>query len=208
MISSTAGDGQIVDTGPLTKKRMETIDDEVMERSALGFMDRAHNNGEPFFVWWNTTRMHVWTHLKEESDGVTGLGVFADGMVEHDGHVGQLLDKLDELGIADNTIVMYSTDNGAETFTWPDGGTTPFRGEKNTTWEGGFRVPTAVRWPAKIKPGQVSNEIISHQDWVPTLMAAVGRPDVKQELLDGRRVNGRRVKVHLDGYNFLPPLPG
>ena len=200
-------DGRIEDTGPLTKKRMETVDEEVTAR-ALDFMERATNEDKPFFLWWNSTRMHIWTHLKEESEGKTGLGVYADGMVEHDAMVGQLLDKLEELGIADNTIVMYSTDNGAEVFTWPDGGTTPFRGEKNTTWEGGFRVPTAVRWPARIEPGQVSNEIISHQDWVPTLMAAVGKPDVKEELLEGRRVNGRRVKVHLDGYNFLPYFLG
>jgi arylsulfatase len=152
--------------------------------------------------------MHVWTHLKPESKGVTNQGIFADGMVEHDGHVGQLLAKLDELGIADNTIVMYSTDNGAEVMTWPDGGTTVFAGEKNTTWEGGFRVPTAVRWPARIKPGQVSNEIISHIDWMPTLLAAAGNDDVKEDLLKGRRVNGRSVKVHLDGYNFLPYFTG
>ena len=206
VISSTA-DGKIEDTGPLTRKRMETIDMEVLDRT-MNFMDRAHSADKPFFVWFNTTRMHVWTHLKPESQGVTGYGIYADGMAEHDNHVGQLLDKLDELGIADNTIVMYSTDNGAETFTWPDGGTTIFKGEKNTTWEGGFRVPTAVRWPAKIKPGQVSNEIISHEDWVPTLLAAVGKPNVKEELLDGRRVNGRNVKVHLDGYNFLPYFLG
>jgi arylsulfatase len=152
--------------------------------------------------------MHIWTHLKEASKGVSGQGVYADGMVEHDQQVGMLLDKLDELGITENTIVMYSTDNGAEVMTWPDGGTTIFKGEKNTTWEGGFRVPTAVRWPARIESGQVSNAIISHQDWLPTLMAAAGKPDIKQELLDGRRVNGRRVKVHLDGYNFLPYFTG
>jgi arylsulfatase len=174
----------------------------------LDFMDRAQDQEKPFFIWFNTTRMHVFTHLKDESEGVTGLGVYADGMVEHDKHVGMLLDKLEELGIADNTIVMYSTDNGAEVFTWPDGGSTMFKGEKNTTWEGGFRVPTAVRWPGKIEPGQVSNEIIAHEDWVPTLLAAAGKPDVKEELVDGRRVNGRRVKVHLDGYNFLPYFTG
>jgi arylsulfatase len=174
----------------------------------LDFLDRAHAAKKPFFIWFNTTRMHVWTHLKDESKGVTGQGIFADGMVEHDGHVGQLLDKLDDLGIADNTIVMYSTDNGAEVMTWPDGGTTPFAGEKNTTWEGGFRVPAAVRWPARIKPGQISNEIISHIDWMPTLLAAAGKPNVKEELLKGRQVNGRNVKVHLDGYNFLPNFLG
>ena len=145
-------DGKIEDTGPLTRKRMETIDDEVTA-GALDFMERAMKANKPFFLWWNSTRMHVFTHLKEESKGVTGLGIYADGMVEHDKHVGQLLDKLDELGIADNTIVMYSTDNGAEAFLWPDGGTTPFRNEKNSNWEGGYRVPTLIRWPGVIKPG-------------------------------------------------------
>lgn len=203
----SSADGQIQDTGPLTRKRMETIDEEVMTKT-LDFIDRADRADKPFFVWFNTTRMHVWTHLKDESIGVTGQGVYADGMVEHDKQVGQLLDKLAELGIDENTIVMYSTDNGAETFTWPDGGTTVFRGEKNTTWEGGFRVPAAIRWPGKIEPHQVSNEIMSHQDWIPTLLAAAGNTDVKEELLEGRRVNGRRVKVHLDGYNFLPYFVG
>jgi arylsulfatase A-like enzyme len=200
-------DGRVEDTGPLTRKRMETIDSEVLNLT-LDFLDRAEAAKKPFFVWFNTTRMHIWTHLQDQSKGVTGLGVFADGMAEHDAHVGKLLDKLDALGIADNTIVMYGTDNGAEVMTWPDGGTTIFRGEKNTTWEGGFRVPTAVRWPSKIKPGQVSNEIISHQDWMPTLLAAAGNEDVKEDLLKGRRVNGRSVKVHLDGYNFLPYFLG
>jgi arylsulfatase len=206
-VIKSSADGKIEDTGPLTKKRMETIDMEVMERT-LKFIDKAHANKKPFFVWFNTTRMHIWTHLKPKSVGVTGQGIYADGMAEHDGMVGQLLTKLDELGIADNTIVMYSTDNGAETFSWPDGGTTMFKGEKNTTWEGGFRVPTAVRWPAKIKPGQVSNEIISHQDWLPTLLSAVGNNSVKADLKKGRVVNGRKVKVHLDGYDFLPYFMG
>ena len=200
-------DGKIEDTGPLTKKRMETIDMEVMDLT-LDFIDRAHKADKPFFAWFNTTRMHIWTHLKDKSKGVTGQGIYADGMAEHDAMVGQLLDKLDELGIADNTIVMYSTDNGAEVLSWPDGGTTVFKGEKNTTWEGGFRVPTAVRWPTKIKPGQVSNEIISHQDWLPTLLAAAGNDKVVDQLLKGRDVNGRDVKVHLDGYNFLPYFLG
>jgi len=145
-------DGKIEDTGPLSKKRMETIDEEVTALT-LKFMDKAHKAKKPFFIWYNTTRMHVWTRLKPKSVGVTGQGIYADGMAEHDGMVGQLLDKLDTLGIADNTIIMYSTDNGAETFTWPDGGTIPFRGEKTTTWEGGFRVPMMVKWPGKIKPG-------------------------------------------------------
>ncbi|TDJ34790.1 MAG: arylsulfatase [Gammaproteobacteria bacterium] len=195
--------GPIEDTGPLTRKRMETIDGEFLA-GALGFMEQANAAGKPFFVWFNTTRMHVWTHLKPESKGVTGQGIYADGMVEHDGMVGQLLDKLDELGIAENTIVMYSTDNGAEVMTWPDGGTTIFAGEKNTTWEGGFRVPMMVRWPGKIAPGQVSNEIIHHMDMFPTLVAAAGNDNIKAQLLDGERIGGKKYKVHLDGYNFLP----
>ena len=159
-------------------------------------------------MWFNTTRMHVWTHLKPESDGVTGQGIYADGMAEHDGHVGQLLKKLDDLGIADNTIVMYSTDNGAELLSWPDGGMIPFAGEKNTTWEGGFRVPMMVKWPGKIKPGQVSNEIISMEDWLPTLVAAAGDPNIKRKLLKGHKAGNKKFKVHLDGYNFLPYFTG
>ena len=156
-------DGRIEDTGPLTKKRMETVDAEFLA-AGLDFMDRAHQENKPFFLWFNSTRMHIWTHLTDDAEGVTGQGIYADGMAEHDGHVGQLLDKLDELGISDNTIIMYSTDNGAELMTWPDGGMIPFRGEKNTTWEGGFRIPMMVQWPGKIAPGQVSNEIISLED--------------------------------------------
>ncbi len=200
-------DGRIEDTGPLTKKRMETIDEEVIEL-AENFIDRAHRANQPFFVWFNTTRMHVWTHLKPASEGVTGLGIYPDGMVEHDGHIGRLLDKLDTLGIADNTIVIYSTDNGAEVMSWPDGGTTPFRGEKNTNWEGGYRVPMMVRWPGKIAPGTISNEIISQEDWLPTLLAAAGDDDVKARLKSGTRVGDKSFKVHLDGYNFLPYLTG
>ena len=200
-------DGRIEDTGPLTKKRMETVDEEFLE-AALGFMDRTHKQDKPFFLWFNTTRMHIWTHLKPESKGVTGQGIYADGMAEHDGHVGQLLDKLDELGITDNTIVMYSTDNGAELMSWPDGGMIPFRGEKNTTWEGGFRIPMMVRWPDKIKPGQVSNEIISLEDWLPTLLAAAGEPDIKEKLLKGHKVGDMTYNVHLDGYNMLPYFTG
>jgi arylsulfatase A-like enzyme len=196
-------DGKIDDTGQLTKKRMETIDDETLAIT-LSFIDKAHKNKKPFFVWFNSTRMHIWTRLKAESVGVTGQGVYADGMTEHDGHVGQLLDKLDTLGIADNTIVMYTTDNGAEVFAWPDGGYTLFRGEKNTNWEGGYRVPMMVRWPGKIKSNQVSNEIISLQDWMPTLLAATGDDKVKAKLKKGMRVGSRQFKVHLDGYNFLP----
>jgi len=206
VIKSSAG-GKIEDTGPLNRKRMETVDEETLE-AALTFMDRAVKADKPFFVWWNSTRMHIFTHLKASARGKTGLGIFPDGMVEHDGHVGQLLDKLDELGIADNTIVMYSTDNGAEVFSWPDGGTTPFRGEKNDNWEGGFRVPLAVRWPDVIDPGQISNEIISHTDWLPTLLACVGETDIKEKLLVGREANGKTFKVHADGYNFLPYFKG
>jgi len=196
-------DGRVEDTGALSKKRMETVDEEFLG-AALTFMDKAHAAKKPFFVWFNSTRMHVWTRLKPESEGVTGQGLYADGMVEHDGHVGQLLDKLDDLGIADNTIVMYTTDNGAELMLWPDGGYTPYRGEKNSNWEGGYRVPMMVKWPAKIKPNQVSNEIISLQDWLPTLMAAAGDEDVKGKLKKGANIGGTEYKVHLDGYNFLP----
>ena len=207
VIKSTA-DGKIEDTGPLTKKRMETIDYEVTE-GALDFIDRAHDSGEPFFLWWNSTRMHIWTHLREEADGKTGLGIYPDGMVEHDMHVGQILAKLDELGIADNTIVMYSTDNGAEAMSWPDGGTLPFRGEKNTQWEGGYRVPCIIKWPGVIEPGTIVNEIGSHEDMLPTLLAAAGAENLKDRLLQGG-VNsiGRSYNVHLDGYNLMPALKG
>ena len=200
-------DGRVEDTGPLTRQRMETVDEEFLG-SALGFIDAAASAGDPFFMWFNSTRMHIYTRLKAESEGVTGQGIYADGMVEHDGHVGQLLDKLDELGITENTIVMYSTDNGAEVMSWPDGGTIPFRGEKNTTWEGGFRVPMMVRWPGSISPGQVSNDIIEMTDWLPTLLAAAGNPDVKQQLLEGHQAGDTNFRVHLDGYNVLPNLTG
>jgi arylsulfatase len=206
VIHSFAG-GKIEDTGPLTRKRMETVDEEVT-KAALGFMEKAVKEEKPFFLWWNATRMHIFTHLKPESEGKTGLGVYADGMAEHDAMVGELLAKLKELGIEDNTIVMYSTDNGAETFTWPDGGTTMFRGEKNTNWEGGFRVPTVIRWPGVIKPGTINNEIAAHEDMMTTLLAAAGAPEAKSELLNGKKVNGRNYKVHLDGYNLLPALKG
>ncbi len=207
VIRSTA-DGKIEDTGPLTKKRMETADDEFLA-AALDFIDRAVKQDKPFFVWMNTTRMHVWTHLKPESDGVTGIGLYPDGMVEHDKAVGVLLDKLDTLGIADNTIVVYSTDNGAETISWPDGGTTPFHGEKGTTWEGGFRVPLVVRWPGVIQPGQKINDIISHEDWMPTFAAAAGEPNLVEKLKKGGyRANGKKWKIHPDGYNFMPFFKG
>jgi arylsulfatase len=200
-------DGRVEDTGPLTRKRMESIDAEVLDKS-LDFIEQAVEDDQPFFVWFNSTRMHVFTHLSPEAEGVTGQGIYADGMAEHDGHVGQLLDKLDELGITENTIVMYSTDNGAELMTWPDGGMLPFRGEKNTTWEGGFRVPMMVRWPGKIEPGQVSNEIVAHEDWMPTLVAAAGDAEVKEKLLTGHQAGNMTYTVHLDGYNLLPYLTG
>jgi arylsulfatase len=201
------GTQRIENTGPLTMKRMETVDEEFLA-GALDFIDRAHRANRPFFTWFNSTRMHIWTRLKPESRGVTGLGVYADGMVEHDGHVGQLLKKLDDLGITQNTIVLYTTDNGAEVMSWPDGGNTPFRGEKATAWEGGFRAPAAIRWPGRIQPGQVINDIVSLQDWLPTLMAAAGEPEIKQKLLTGHEAGARTYKVHLDGYNQLPLLTG
>ncbi len=180
-------DGRITDTGPLTKKRMETIDREVTEK-ALDFMERAAKSGKPFFLWWNSTRMHIFTHLHADAEGKTGLGIYADGMVEHDGHVGQVLAKLKDLGLEQNTIVMYSTDNGAETFTWPDGGTTMFRGEKNTQWEGGYRVPTMIKWPGVIKPGTVINEIGAHEDMLTTFAGRRGRHDRTADLLKGRKI--------------------
>jgi len=206
VIHATA-DGKIEDTGPLTSKRMETADTEFLNAS-LDFIERAHKAGKPFFVWHNTTRMHVWTHLSDKYKNKSGYGLYADGMMELDDSVGALLDKLEELGIADNTIVIFSTDNGAEKFTWPDGGTTPFRGEKGTTWEGGFRVPEMVRWPGHIKPGTVINDIFSHEDWMPTLLAAAGEPDIKEKLLKGHQAAGKNFKVHLDGYNQMDLLTG
>ncbi len=206
VIKSTA-DGKIEDTGPMTRKRMETADEEFLA-AGLDFIDRAHSAKKPFFVWMNTTRMHVWTRLKKEAEGRTGIGLYPDGMVEHDDHVGMMLAKLKELGIDDNTIVIYSTDNGAETATWPDGGITPFMGEKGTTREGGFRVPLLVKWPGVIKPGTKNNDIISQEDWIPTLMAAVGEPDIAEKLKKGHTANGKEWKVHLDGYNFLPRFKG
>ena len=169
MLKATA-DGKVENTGPLTTKRMETVDEEFLG-ATLNFIDRAHKADKPFFVWFNTTRMHVFTHLKPASQGKTGLGIYPDGMVETDGHVGQLLKKLDDLKIADNTIVIYTTDNGAEVFTWPDGGTTPFRGEKDTNWEGAFRVPCVIRWPGVIKPGHghqrdhLGRGLAAHASW-------------------------------------------
>jgi arylsulfatase len=201
------GTQKIENTGPLTTKRMETVDEEFLA-GALDFIERCHDEGKPFFCWWNSTRMHVFTHLKKESQGVTGLGLYPDGMVEHDGHVGQLLHKLDELGIAENTIVMYSTDNGAEVMSWPDGGSTPFRGEKDTNYEGGWRVPCAIRWPGVIEAGTVSNEIFSHTDMLPTLLAVAGEPDIVEKLKKGHKAGKKTFKVHIDGYNLLPFLKG
>jgi arylsulfatase len=207
VISSTA-DGKIEDTGPLTKKRMETVDDETVGKT-LDFIDRAHKQKKPFFVWWNGTRMHFRTHVKKSLRGISGQDEYGDGMVEHDMHVGQILKKLDDLGIADNTIVFYSTDNGVHMNTWPDAGMTPFQGEKNTNWEGGWRVPAMVRWPGKIQPGSISNEIFHHMDWLPTFMAAAGVPDIKEQLKKGGvKAIGRTYRVHLDGYNQLPFLTG
>jgi len=200
-------DGRMEDTGPLTRKRMETFDEEVSAK-AIDFMVRAKQSGKPFFIWWNSTKMHIFTHLKEGVGGKTGLGIYADGMVEHDRQIGELLAKLKELGIDNDTVVMYSTDNGAETFTWPDGGTTQFRGEKNTQWEGGYRVPTVIRWPGVIKPGTVINEIGAHEDMLPTLLAAAGNPTVTDDLLKGQTIGGLPYKVHIDGYNLLPALKG
>jgi len=201
-------DGRIEDTGPLTKKRMETVDDETAA-AAIKFMDKAIKQDKPFFVWWNATRMHVWTHLKEESKGLSKRGgLYGDGLVEHDNLVGTLLDYLDDKGIADNTIVLYTTDNGAEIFSWPDGGMTPFQGEKNTTWEGGFRVPAMVRWPGTVKPGTLLNEIVAHNDWMPTLLAAAGISDIKGKLLKGHSAGGNTFKVHLDGYDLTDYLSG
>lgn len=202
---------QIVeDTGPLTKKRMETIDDETSD-AAVDYITRQAKAGKPFFCWFNSTRMHLRTHVKEDRrspPGLTARTEYADGMVEHDGHVGKLLKTLDDLGIADNTIVLYTTDNGPHMNSWPDGAMTPFRSEKNTNWEGAFRVPCMIRWPGKIEPGTVSNELVSGHDWLPTLLAAAGEPDVKEKLLKGHEAAGKTFKVHIDGFNQLAYLTG
>ena len=191
----------------MNTKRMPTIDEEFLG-AAQKFIDASVKQNKPFFVWFNTTRMHVFTHLKPESLGKTGKGMHADGMVEHDGMVGQLLKQIDDLSIADRTIVLYTTDNGAEIALWPDGAMTPFRSEKGTTWEGGFRIPMLVRWPGVIKPGTVYNDIISLIDWFPTLCAAAGVPDIKEKMAKGFRSGNKDFKVHLDGYNFLPYFQG
>jgi arylsulfatase len=203
------GKQRIEDTGPLTKKRMETIDDEVLEHG-LDFIDRKTAEGMPWFVWFNTTHMHLRTHTKPESAGQAGRwqSPYHDTMIDHDTTVGALLDKLDELGIADNTIVVYSTDNGPHMNSWPDAGMTPFRSEKNTNWEGAFRVPEMIRWPGKIPAGVVSNEIIQHHDWLPTFLAAAGETDIVEKLKAGHTIGDTTYKVHIDGYNLVPYLTG
>ncbi|MGF6256776.1 arylsulfatase [Ensifer sp. LBL] len=200
-------DGRIEDTGALTKKRMETVDAEFLA-AALDFIDRQHNAEKPWFCYFNSTRMHIFTHLKAESQGKTGKGLYPDGMVEHDGMVGELLKKLEDLGVLDNTIVVYTTDNGAEVMSWPDGGTTPFRGEKATNWEGGYRVPMLIRWPGVIKPNTVYNDMFSHYDLIPTFCAAAGEPDVVAKCLTGYQAGSKTFKVHLDGYNLMPFFRG
>jgi arylsulfatase A-like enzyme len=201
------GGQTIENTGPLTKKRMETIDDETVA-AAKDFIQRQAKAGKPFFVWWNGTRMHFRTHVKAENRGISGQDEYSDGMVEHDMHVGILLKAIDELGLANDTIVQYSTDNGPHYNTWPDAGTTPFRSEKNSNWEGAYRVPTFVRWPGHFPAGTTLNGIVSHEDWLPTFAAAAGDPDVKERLLKGTTINGRSYKNHLDGYNLLDYLSG
>lgn len=206
-VIDSRADGKIEDTGPLSKKRMETVEDELLARS-LDFIDRSVKAGKPFFLWHNTTRMHNWTHLSKKYANKTSLGLYPDGMMELDYIVGELLKKLDDLNITDNTIVVFSSDNGAQKMTWPDGGQAPFRGEKGTWWEGGFRVPQFMRWPGVIEPGTVMNDIISHEDWLPTLLAAAGDTDVKEKLLKGMQVGNMNYKVHLDGYDFTPYFKG
>ena len=203
------GKQKIEDTGPLTRKRMQTVDDDVASRAAK-FIENQHKAGKPVFVWVNFTHMHFRTHTKAKSVGQAGRwqSNYHDTMIDHDKNVGTVLDKLDELGMTDNTIVMYGTDNGPHMNTWPDAAMTPFRNEKNSNWEGAYRVPAMVRWPGKIKPGSVSNDIMSHLDWMPTLVAAAGDPDIKEKLKKGHKVGNKKFKVHIDGYNFLPYLTG
>ena len=203
------GTQKIENTGPLTKKRMETCDDDFLA-SAEAFMQKQNDAGVPFFLWFNTTHMHFRTHEKPESKGQAGRwqSPYHDTMMDHDRVIGELLKLLDKMGIADNTIVMYSTDNGPHCNSWPDAGTTPFRSEKNTNWEGAFRVPAFVRWPGKIPAGSICNEIVSHLDWMPTLLAIAGEPDIKEKLLKGHTAGKKTFKVHLDGYNLLPLFEG
>ena len=206
-IADGKGGQTVKDTGPLTKKRMETIDEEITAR-ALDWMEKQAKTDQPFFLWYNSTAMHFRTHLAAKNRGKSGQDDYSDRMVTHDEQIGQMLDKLDELGIADNTIVMYSTDNGPENDTWPDGANTPYRAQKDTNWEGAWRVPCFMRWPGKIKAGTVLNGIVSHIDMFPTLLAAAGDPDVTQKLLNGYKVGNKTFKVHLDGYNMIPYLTG
>jgi len=208
VIHSFAG-GKIEDTGPLTRKRMETIDDDIAARAAE-FIEKQAKAGKPMFVWVNFTHMHFRTHPDPKSVGQAGRwqSPYHDVMIDHDKNVGTVLDKIDQAGIADNTIVMYGTDNGPHMNSWPDSAMTPFRNEKNSNWEGAYRVPAMVRWPGHIKPGTVSNDIVSHLDWAPTLLAAAGVPDIKEKLLKGYTAGGKKYKVHLDGYNQLPYLTG
>jgi arylsulfatase A-like enzyme len=203
------GGQKIENTGPLTKKRMETVDEEFLA-AAKKFIKASHDADEPFFVWFNTTHMHAWTHVKPESRGQSGRwqSEYHDVMIDHDKHIGELLDLLDDLKIADDTFVLYSTDNGPHMNTWPDGGMTPFRNEKNSSWEGAYRVPCLVRFPGKIPAGSVSNEIISHLDWFPTILAAAGEPEIAEKLKKGHKAGNRTYKVHLDGYNLIPHLTG
>ncbi len=201
------GKQTIENTGSLDKKRMETIDEEFLAAS-IDFIKRKNAERTPWLCYFNSTRMHIFTHLKKELEGKTGLGLYPDGMVETDGHVGQLLKLLNDLGVANNTIVVYTTDNGAEAFTWPDGGSTPFKGEKATNWEGAFRVPCLIRWPGVIKPGTIVNDTCAHEDFVPTFAAAAGEPDLVDKLLKGFSLGGRTFKVHLDGHNLIPFFKG
>ena len=201
------GEQQIEDTGPLTRKRMETIDDDVTDRT-IDFMERAHNSDTPFFIWWNSTHMHFRTHIPDDARGTTGLGDYADAMVLHDQAVGRLLDKLDELGISEDTIVMYSTDNGPHYNTWPDAGITPWRSEKNSNWEGAYRVPCFARWPGQIPAGEVRNGIVSHQDWLPTLLAAAGEPEISEKLKDGHEAGDKTFNCWIDGENMLDYFTG
>ncbi|MFZ0885023.1 MAG: arylsulfatase [Candidatus Acidiferrales bacterium] len=206
-VADGKGGQTIKDTGALTKKRMETIDEEITAE-ALGWMEKQAKANKPFFLWYNSTAMHFRTHLAAKNRGKSGQDDYSDRMVTHDEQIGHMLDKLDELGIADNTIVMYSTDNGPENDTWPDGANSPFRAQKDTNWEGAWRVPSFIRWPGKIKAGSVLNGIVSHQDMLPTLLAAAGDPDVSKKLLDGYKVGSKTFKVHIDGINMLPYLTG
>jgi arylsulfatase A-like enzyme len=201
------GKQTVTDTGPLTKKRMETVDEEITAH-ALDWMEKQVKADKPFFLWYNTTACHFRTHLAAKNRGKSGQDDYSDRMVVHDEQIGQMLDKLDELGVADNTIVMYSTDNGPENDTWPDAANTPFRSQKDTNWEGAWRVPCFLRWPGKIEPGTVFNGIVTHQDMLPTLLAAAGDPNVSEKLKNGYKVGDKTFRVHIDGFNMLPYLTG